>query len=553
MVFNELFCSFLACDGSLEPTALREWSRRADSTRTPLHIELVKSGALEEETAYQYLAEFFGYEYKFCPLTDVDLELIKKYPRELLIEYNAIPLSLTDVVLKVLCADPFKLEEFRELLYYGGEELVLVISPPSRMKTVLEYANNKIQQTNVLNNYSASESELAEVEVIPPIDAPIIKLCDSILRDAVARDVSDIHIEPFEKSVYIRFRLNGRLTRTDELSVRMFTALLARFKIMAGLNIAERRAPQDGKITTEINGEKYDFRVSTIPTLYGEKIAIRVYNRNFMSGDITSLGVSEKQKEIILKMITRPHGIILLTGPTGCGKSTTLYTFLRYLNAEDRNIVTVEDPVENEIEGINQVQVNPKAGLTFASALRSFLRQDPNVIMVGEIRDEETANVATRAAITGHLVLSSIHTNDAAGVVTRLINMGIPKYLVADSLLGSLSQRLVRRLCPKCKHRRSMTEAEMRTLGLITKKHIYDPVGCPYCNGSGYFGRVGVFEIMVLNDEIRDIIMADDYTSEKINNVLKGRSMTILDHARERVLEGEIDIAEYRSLVDVIM
>ena len=253
--------------------------------------------------------------------------------------------------------------------------------------------------------------------------------------------------------------------------------------------------------------------------------------------------------DLILDMITRPHGIILLTGPTGSGKSTTLYTFLRYLAKEDTNIMTVEDPVENEIMGINQVQVNPKANLTFAAALRSFLRQDPNVIMVGEIRDEETALIASRAAITGHLVLSSVHTNDAAGVVARLINMGIPKYLVADALIGAISQRLVRKLCPKCKSSKMTSPAEMKLLEMDVPTKIFEPVGCVHCNNTGYSGRIAVFEIMILSDEIRSIIMSNDFTTERVASIVERDMTTILSHAKERVLAGETSIEEYDQLI----
>lgn len=383
-------------------------------------------------------------------------------------------------------------------------------------------------------------------------DIPVIKFCDSLLKDAISMGASDIHIEPFAKSIFIRFRIDGKLKKINEISPQIYPAILARYKIMSELNIAERRIPQDGKISLEIDQNQYDFRLSTIPTIYGEKIVIRIYNRSFISSDISSLGFSDEQKRLILEMITRPHGIILLTGPTGSGKSTTLYTFLRYLANEDTNIMTVEDPIENEIEGINQVQVNPKANLTFAVALRSFLRQDPNIIMVGEIRDEETAQIATRAAITGHLVFSTVHTNDAAGAISRLINMGIPKYLVADSLLGAISQRLVRKLCVKCKRVRMTTQTENAILGLSQSTEIYEPVGCLDCNNTGYFGRTGVFEIMVLNEEIKKIIMADDFTSEKVAQIVKKEMTSILTHTRERVLLGETSIDEYEQFIDII-
>ncbi len=383
-------------------------------------------------------------------------------------------------------------------------------------------------------------------------DAPAIQFCDSLLLDAISKGASDIHIEPFNKFIIIRYRIDGKLKRIEELSLERYPAILARFKIMAEMNIAERRIPQDGKIRYSKDSTDYDLRVSTIPTIHGEKIVIRIYSHDFTSSDISSLGFSDEQKELIISMITRTHGIILLTGPTGSGKSTTLYTFLRYLANEDTNIMTIEDPVENEIVGINQVQVNPKANLTFATALRSFLRQDPNIIMIGEIRDEETAQIATRAAITGHLVLSSIHTNDAASVVARLINMGIPKYLVADSLLGAISQRLVRKLCPKCKTSKITTPTEMQLLNLTAPIKIFEPIGCQYCNNTGYHGRMGIFEIMVLTDEIKEIIMSDDFTSDKIATAVEKNMPTVLKNTRERILSGETSIEEYEQLVDIV-
>lgn len=349
-----------------------------------------------------------------------------------------------------------------------------------------------------------------------------------------------------------KLRIDGKLILVSPIPRSLYQAVLARFKIMAEMNIAERRVPQDGKISFVIKDETYDFRVSTIPTINGEKIVIRIYNVSFTNDNLDALGFNDEQQELIYKMITRPHGIILLTGPTGSGKSTTMYTFLRYLNKDDTNIITVEDPVENQIKGINQVQVNAKANLTFAAALRSILRQDPNVIMIGEIRDEETAEIATRAAITGHLVLSTIHTNDVAGVVTRLINMGIPRYLVADSLLGAISQRLVRKLCPDCKEEVEVTDAEAHALGVKKHTKIYKPCGCKKCNHTGYSGRIGVFEIMILNDKIRELIMSPDFNTERLNELLASTMKPILENAKERVLAGITSFDEYEQLNDIV-
>lgn len=552
MIFNKLFSQYLIDNSIIDAETANDYCQIADELNTPMYVRLADDQVLEEEKIYQVLADYLGYEYRFYQLSEIDLEFVKQYPRDLLIEYQGVPYELKDDELTVLGSNPFRIEEFRELLSFGGKKLKFVICTPSQTKRILDFANNKIQQNAVMSEYIKNDPLKDDADSDSQIDAPVIKLCDSILIDAITRGASDIHIEPFAKSIFIRFRVDGKLQKIDELSPQIYPAILARFKIMSELNIAERRVPQDGKISLEIEKNNYDFRVSTIPTIHGEKIVIRIYSRSFTSSDISSLGFSDKQKELILGMITRPHGIILLTGPTGSGKSTTLYTFLRYLSKEDTNIMTVEDPVENEIVGINQVQVNPKANLTFAAALRSFLRQDPNIIMIGEIRDEETAQIATRAAITGHLVLSSIHTNDAAGVVTRLINMGIPKYLVADSLLGAISQRLVRKLCPKCKALKTTTHTEMALLNLSEPAEIYEPVGCLYCNNTGYLGRVGVFEIMVLNEEIKEIIMSDGFTSEKVAAVVERDMTTVLTHTRERVLNGETSLEEYDQLVDIV-
>ena len=554
MIFNVQFAKFLAENGYANAEVVDQYRDSAESKGILLTDELVNSRVMDEERTYMALANFFDFDYRYCQLSEINLEFVKVYPRDKILEYQAIPICIMENELLVLTSNPFVLEECRSFLKYGGSRIRFVIGPRSQTERLLDYLNNKIQQDSVIADYSDETKDITEnvSEKDLGIDAPIIKLCDSILRDAINRGSSDIHIEPFEKIVHIRYRIDGKLQKMDDLSSHLFPPLLARYKIMSGLNIAERRIPQDGKINMTFNGTPYDFRVSTIPTLYGEKIVIRIYNKKFSSSDLTSLGFSDKQKELVLNMITRPHGILLLTGPTGSGKSTTLYTILRYLNDDQTNIMTVEDPVENEIVGVNQVQVNPKANLTFAAALRSFLRQDPNIIMIGEIRDEETAQIATRAAITGHLVLSSIHTNDASGVVTRLINMGIPKYLVADSLLGSISQRLVRRLCPKCKAEKRTSREEMAILGLEHSKKIYEPVGCPYCNHTGYLDRIGVFEIMVLTEEVRSIIMSDDFTSEQINDILEKNGVTILTNTKERVLAGETSMEEYDSLIDIV-
>lgn len=556
MIFNTFFKDYLNTKKILDEVTLNELTTKADDKGIPLFIELTNSKLIEEEVVFKLLADFLNIPYHTFLLTEVNFDLVNKFEREKLIEYQTMPYSESEQEVIFAISNPFRIEDIQEFKANVNKKINVFLLAPSKINQLISYVDNKIQQNSVLNEYSApnkdiSDAKGSEVDGVA-IDAPIIKLCDSILKDAVSRGASDIHIEPFEEHILLRFRIDGKLIIADKIAITLFQSLIARFKIMAGMNIAERRVPQDGKINLSIENKEYDFRVSTMPTINGEKLVIRIYNINLSGSNFSLLGLNKKQEFLVKNMISKPHGIILLTGPTGSGKSTTLYTFLRYLNRVDTNIITVEDPVENQIDGINQVQVNPKADLTFANALRSILRQDPNIIMIGEIRDEETAQIATRAAITGHLVLSTIHTNDAAGVVTRLINMGIPKYLVADALVGAISQRLVRRLCPNCKKSHKTNKVENEILGLEKSKKIFKPHGCRLCNHTGYIGRVGVFEILVCDDEVKEVIMSDDYNSSKLNDVLIKKSTSLLMNAKERVLKGETSIDEYERLNDVI-
>lgn len=554
MLFNELFSRYLINnEKKIKPEIINELTNKASQNGRTLYEEIIRNKTLTEEAIYIDLANFLNIKYTTCQLTELNLDLINKFKREKLIEYECIPFKETDKEIEFLISNPFRIEEIKELQYYVAKKYTYSLVVPSQMQNILDYIDNKIQQNQVLNDFTTNKADITEQTTKDvTIDAPVIKLCDSLLKEAVSRGASDIHIEPFNEDVRIRYRIDGKLNTIDTMPTNMYPAVLARFKIMSDLNIAERRVPQDGKINMEIGDLKYDFRVSTLPTLYGEKIVIRIYNISYSSSNLSALGFNSEEETLIKDMIQRPHGIILLTGPTGSGKSTTLYAFLRNLNNEDTNIITVEDPVENEIVGVNQVQVNPKANLTFATALRSILRQDPNIIMIGEIRDEETADIATRAAITGHLVLSSIHTNDAAGVVTRLINMGIPRYLVADSLLAAISQRLVRKLCPKCKKEHLTTKEEMEMLNLKEARMIYEADGCPYCNHTGYYGRTAVFEIMVVDEKVRDIVMNPNFTSDMLNEYLEKNMRSLLENAKTRVLAGETSIEEYEKLEEVI-
>lgn len=420
----------------------------------------------------------------------------------------------------------------------------------SKIKLILAQ-NEKIQKLNSLVNNEITEITFEkEKENITTTkneinNAPVVRIFESILREGTARNASDIHIEPFEKHFRIRFRIDGVLNTFIEMAIDIFDSIVARIKVLANLNITERRKPQDGRIKSIINDIEYDFRVSIIPTVYGEKIVIRILDSKSFAFSIGEIGFTlEKQKEIE-KSLNRTSGIILVTGPTGCGKSTTLYTFLEKIKKEDINVVTVEDPVEYTFSGITQIQVNEKIGFTFSEILKSILRQDPDVIMIGEIRDEETANLAIRLAITGHLVLSTLHTNDSIGAITRLINLNVEPFMVASSLNAVISQRLVRKLCNECKKPHTTTREEMQILELKEEAKIYKKCGCPICHNTGYMGRTGVYEILKVNEEIKDILLKNyDYAKIKVK-AQKTNELGLDVDARRLVLEGLTSIEEY--------
>lgn len=516
---------------------------------------LIENSNIEESVLYKFLAEYFALGFHELNVVTINEESFSKVPIEYLKYHRLVPISEDDDLALIGVTNPLEYQAASNLVYYFEKEIDITLVTPTALDTALTFYENKLRRKGALEHVDEYDFETdTGVEDFDAklIDAPAIKLADSILREAVASKASDIHLEPDEFTVRIRFRIDGRLGVNSEIPPTLYSAVLARYKIMANLNIAERRLPQDGKITIDISGDKYDFRISTLPVLYGEKIVIRIYDSRSGQQNFDALGLFEHQKEAMQRMIRRPHGVILITGPTGSGKSTTLYTFLRELNDHTRNISTIEDPVENQISGINQTQVNPKADLTFSTVLRALLRQDPNVIMVGEIRDEETAQLAVRAAITGHLVLSTLHTNDAIGTVTRLTDMGIPSYLVADSLIGAVAQRLVRRLCNRCKKEKTTDSLDMRKLNITEPVTIYEPVGCPNCNDSGYRGRVGIFEIITLDDESRQIISKPDVSGPEIYRYYESKGQEfLLENCKKRILEGVTSMEEYEDLIDM--
>ncbi|MCF6346578.1 MAG: type II secretion system ATPase GspE [Thiomicrorhabdus sp.] len=387
-------------------------------------------------------------------------------------------------------------------------------------------------------------SELDEAEDLldSADEAPIIKLLNAILSEAIRANASDIHIEPFETQLRIRFRVDGVLSTLFTPKATLAGMLVSRIKVMARLDIAEKRLPQDGRIALKLGGRAVDLRVSTIPSSFGERVVLRLLDRSMERLNLTDLGLPQNLEEGVQKLLAKPHGILLVTGPTGSGKTTTLYAGLGRLNDSQRNIMTIEDPVEYNIEGINQTPVNLKADMTFARGLRAILRQDPDVIMIGEVRDSETANIAVQASLTGHLVLSTLHTNTAVGAITRLRDMGVEPFLLASSLIGVLAQRLVRRLCTHCKSPHVADAAECELLG-VTEAEVFLPKGCEHCQQSGYRGRMGLYELMPVDDEIRQMIHSD-VSESKIEKLLRQQVPSLAESGYRAVLDGKTSLEE---------
>lgn len=519
----------------------------------------VKNYATETQ-ALLALAEFYNMASAEIDMFDIDETLADRFNLAFLKKIKAVPLFENENgVMFIAVGKPldFNAMSMVSIFYTGQIEYILV--PPTQIDVLLDSITAVRSTTSALKTLQtesdkqllrdAKDTSTTSIESIDDvINAPAVRLVDSIIKEAIPFKASDIHIEPFEKIVKVRYRIDGDLQERADFPIESYPSICARLKILSGLNIAERRVPQDGRINLTINGTEYDFRVSTLPTMHGEKFVIRILDKTAFRFTRQDLGFTAEENAVIDKILEHPHGIVLLTGPTGCGKSTTLYSFLKEKNTPKVNIVTVEDPVEYTLQGINQVHVNTKANLTFATALRSILRQDPDIIMIGEIRDEETAEIAIRAAITGHLVFSTLHTNDAPGAVTRLIDMGVDNYLVTDALVAVISQRLVKKLCPVCKKRAKTTAQETKLLGLSEPITVYKPCGCQFCNHTGYKGRIAIHEILYLDNKLKSKIK-DDMTADDIRKIAVKNGMIELNESCKKLIEeGVTDISEYLGI-----
>jgi general secretion pathway protein E len=487
---------------------------------------------------------------------DIDPNLVTMIPINYSKTKEVIPLSMEEdavgKIMTIAVTDPFNTTIAEDLQALTGYRIKTVVSTSMRIQEAI----NRVYERSTAKIVGNIEGEFDEsMDLEGPIDileateddAPVIKFVNSLLFRAIKEKASDIHIEPFEKEFVVRFRIDGVLYDIIRQPRRAHAAISSRIKVMGQLDIAEKRLPQDGRIKIKLAGKDVDIRLSTVPTTHGERVVMRILEQSGTPLELIKCGFSPRSAEVIEKLIFRKYGIILVTGPTGSGKSTTLSSCLMKLNSPERNIMTVEDPVEYQIQGINQVQVNTKIGLTFPSALRSFLRQNPDVIMVGEIRDKETAEIAINASLTGHLVLSTLHTNDAAGSTTRLVDMGVEPFLIASSLLGVIAQRLIRKVCTKCRVVHTPTEFEMAEMGMkqIPKgATFYRAVGCPSCSNSGYSGRTVIHELMMVDDYMKSLIVKNVDAGQIKKAAIERGMITLREDGIAKVLQGQTTIDE---------
>jgi type IV pilus assembly protein PilB len=560
--------TILTESGTLKPEEATALATEAQTTKTPVETLLAKKG-ITQETILQALSKKYDMPYRILPQAPIGKEVLGYIPQESAEHYGFAPIGLDSSLLEVGITDPDNIEALDALQFIAGRVglpyKLYLISEEDFQRVIDEYSSLSGEVSEALEELEPLEAPeqkgaKQEEEKVIKEDAPVTKIVATILRYAVEGGASDIHIEPSPEKTQVRFRMDGELHTSLELPTKVHAAVVARIKILSQMRLDERRKPQDGRFSATVEGRRIDFRVSTFPTQYGEKIVMRILDRSKSMATLETLGFSEADLESVKEMIDRPYGIILISGPTGSGKSTTLFAMLSALNREAANVVSVEDPVEYEIPGVAQSQVHPEIGYTFASGLRSILRQDPDIIMVGEIRDKETAQLAIQAALTGHLVFSTIHTNTAAGVIPRLVDMGVDPYLIAPTLIAAIGQRLVRKLCPGAGKEMPITESMRLHLekdfndlpkaqrdALPEFKNFYEATSTPDCP-NGTRGRLAVFEIMMMDKDLERVVL-ESPVEEKVYAAARAKGMyTMREDAIMKALAGQIPFQEIDTL-----
>ncbi|MFH1497857.1 MAG: ATPase, T2SS/T4P/T4SS family [Verrucomicrobiota bacterium] len=540
----------------IDEASLRDLNEEHKATGKPTATLLVELGLVEKSKLLAVIAEHLGFRYLADPPSALTTEAAATIQPSLARMYGVVPLGTSGQSVELLATDPFNSQIIDDLTFALGKDINLVVCDPDKVEALLKlhYGEDESSIDDLLQELSTDaggegEGDLSDVDIEAMAgQTPIIRFVNLVLAQAIRDKASDIHFEPFEHEFKIRYRIDGALYEMAPPPKHLALPITSRVKVLANLNIAERRIPQDGRIKLTIAGRAVDLRVSTLPTQFGESVVLRVLDQSAVQLDISQLGMPEDVNEGIHDIIHRPNGIFIVTGPTGSGKTTTLYSALRIINTTDLKLLTAEDPVEYEIEGIMQVPVNHGVGLTFAAALRSFLRQDPDVIMVGEIRDLETAQISIQASLTGHLVLSTLHTNDAAGAVTRLVDMGVEPFLIASSLEAVLAQRLVRRICSKCRTAYEPPAALLQQLGIdpidIGGREFFYGKGCDDCSDTGYRGRMGIYEWLRMSEAIRDLVVKRSSTLVIKQKALEQGMRTLRDDGLRAIFDGATSIEE---------
>lgn len=537
---------------------LQQAQQEAKRTGQRIGATLIRTGAIDESKLTDFLSKQYAIPSINLAEFEIEDEVLKLVPRETCEKHLLIPVNRAGASLIVAMADPSNIPAIDDVKFLTGYNVDGVLASESAIREAIErYYGASISYEDVMEGFDESQIDFEVLEDEGNVvdmekaadEAPVVRLVNLILIDAIKKGASDIHVEPYEKSFRVRYRIDGVLYEVMNPPVKLRNAIISRLKIMAQLDIAVRRLPQDGRIKLKLGkGKEMDFRVSVCPTLFGEKVVLRLLDKSNLQLDMTKLGFEPQQLEWFLEAIDRPYGMCLVTGPTGSGKTTTLYSALSRLNQTTDNISTAEDPVEFNFAGINQVHVQEDIGLNFASALRTFLRQDPDVIMVGEIRDFETAEIAVKAALTGHMVLSTLHTNDAPGTISRLLNMGIEPFLVTASVNLILAQRLARRLCQECKKPADVTEESLLDIGVLPEEigsfTVYEPNGCNVCNGRGYKGRVAVYEVMPFWDGLKELVIQGASTAELKAEAMRLGMRTLRMAGISKLKEGVTSVEE---------
>ncbi len=541
--------------GLLTPDQLQQALEEHRKTPKSLGRVLIDLGLIKETDLVRALAEQVGLEFVDLAEFSIDPGATTLLPEALARRYRAIPIGERDGKLLVAMSDPANVYALDDIRTITGRDVQPVVATAADVEQAIQKYSGMDGQVEALSAAAADQADDAAVEIEAAVEeAPIVKLVQAIMTQAVGDRASDVHIEPMEKDVRVRFRVDGVLHEVMHSPKNIQGGLISRLKVMAEMNIAEKRVPQDGRISMRVGGKQLDLRVATLPTVYGEKVVIRVLDKSNALLRLEDLGFMEDAYQRFEQSFRKPYGALLVTGPTGSGKSTSMYATLNILNEDDKNIITVEDPVEYRLAGVNQIQVNPKAGLTFASALRSILRADPDIVLIGEIRDKETATIAIEAALTGHLVLSSLHTNDSASAISRLVEMDVETFLVASAIDCVVAQRLARKLCVRCKEAYVPDQAQLQSAGYPEWlwgeiPELFRPAGCSACSNTGYRGRIGLYEVMQMTEEIERLTI-ERASADQIKAVsVQQGMMTLRDDGLEKTRLGLTSIEEIARVV----